>query len=571
MQPVNIAEERPRIRGIIVCIVLFAVLIIGRLFMLQIIKSKTYTERAEHQYLSPAAGSFDRGTIFFTSKDNSTIAAATIASGFKIAITPSSISDPEKVFDTLNAITPIDRTEFDTKVAKKNDPYEEIANRISPEIAAAITEKGLPGVSVYREKWRFYPGGTLAANTLGFVSYKENDLIGRYGLERSYNDVLTRSPGSFYVNFFAEIFTNLQSALFQNTQKTGDVVTSIEPTVQTQLDSTVLAIRAKWQSDNVGAVVLDPKTGEIIAMSNAPSFDANDFSQVKDVSDFNNPIVEGMYEMGSIVKPLVMAAALEVGAVTPKTTYTDRGSVVVDDRTLNNFDKRGRGLATMQDVLNQSLNTGMVFVEQKMGKAPLKEYLVDHYKLGEKTNVDLPGEIKGRLQNLNTPNDVNYATAAFGQGIATTPINIVRAYASIANGGTLITPHLARAIDEENGSTKVLEYPTIEGVLKPETITTITQMLTTVVDVGYKRGLPHYTVAAKTGTAQIAKPDGTGYYDDRHLHSLIGFFPATAPRFVVYFFNVNPKGVQFAAQSLSDPFFDTIQFLANYYGINPDR
>ena len=333
----------------------------------------------------------------------------------------------------------------------------------------------------------------------------------------------------------------------------------------------MLAIRAKWQSDNVGAVVLDPKTGEIIAMSNAPSFDANDFSQVKDVSDFNNPIVEGMYEMGSIVKPLVMAAALEVGAVTPKTTYTDRGSVVVDDRTLNNFDKRGRGLATMQDVLNQSLNTGMVFVEQKMGKAPLKEYLVDHYKLGEKTNVDLPGEIKGRLQNLNTPNDVNYATAAFGQGIATTPINIVRAYASIANGGTLITPHLARAIDEENGSTKVLEYPTIEGVLKPETITTITQMLTTVVDVGYKRGLPHYTVAAKTGTAQIAKPDGTGYYDDRHLHSLIGFFPATAPRFVVYFFNVNPKGVQFAAQSLSDPFFDTIQFLANYYGINPDR
>lgn len=564
-------DETTRIRWVNSVIVVFACIVVLRLFTLQIVHAHTYQEKAEHQYLSPAGDSFDRGTIYFTNKDSSTIAAATIFSGFKLAINPSAIVDPEKTYQTLSSITAIDHTAFVAAIAKKNDPYEEIAEHLPETEATAITQAALPGVSVYRQKWRFYPGAGLASKMLGFVSYKDNDLVGRYGLERSYNDVLLRTGGNFYVNFFAEIFANLQSALFQNETATGDVVTHVEPTVQTQLDTTVAAIREKWSSDNTGAVIMDPKTGEIIAMSDAPGFDLNAYGSVKDVSTYNNPIVENVYEMGSIVKPLVMAGALEVGAVTPQTTYFDKGSVVVNDRTLNNFDKKGRGTATMQDVLNQSLNTGMVFVGQKMGKAALKDYLVNHYHLGEKTGIDLPAEVNGRLQNLNTPNDVNYATAAFGQGIATTPINIVRAYAAIANGGMLVTPHVATAIDEENGATKTLSFPTSGPVLKPETVATITNMLTTVVDVGYKRGLAHYTVAAKTGTAQIAKPDGTGYYDDRHLHSLIGFFPASNPRFVVYFFNVNPKGVQFAAQSLSDPFFDTIQFLANYYSINPDR
>jgi cell division protein FtsI/penicillin-binding protein 2 len=226
----------------------------------------------------------------------------------------------------------------------------------------------------------------------------------------------------------------------------------------------------------------------------------------------------------------------------------------------------------MQQVLNESLNTGMIFVEQRMGKENFREYMVSRYKLGEKTGIDLPGEVNGSVSSLKENNDVNFAAASFGQGIATSPINIVRGFAALANGGTIVTPHVATAVVESSGYVQELEYPhSTTPVLKPETISTMATMLTRVVDDGYKRGLKHYSVAAKTGTAQIARPDGAGYYTDRNLHSLIGYFPASKPRFVLYLFNVYPKGELFAIQTLGDPFFDMIEFLGTYYDIAPDR
>ena len=563
--------HRRRIRVLIGVIIAVGLLIVGRLFSLQILDQKAYKEKAQRQYLTPTNESFDRGSIYFTKKDGTTVAAATVASGFKLAIDPGKIGNAEALYAALNAIVPIDKDQFTIKAAKKTDPYEELAQRMTAEQAEAITKLGLPGVSVYRQKWRFYPGAELAAKAIGFVSYKGDELIGRYGLERYYNDVLTRGEHSFYVNFFAEIFANVQSTLFKNKTTTGDIVTTIEPTVQSQLETIIDRVQNKWSSDAVGGLIMDPRTGEIIAMAHVPTFDLNEYGKETDVSVYSNPFAQNVYEMGSIIKPLVMAAALDAHVVTPQTTYVDKGFVQVQDRTFSNFDKKGRGLATMQDVLNQSLNTGMVFVEQKMGKETFKDYMLNRYHVGEKTGVDLPGEINGITGGLKTPNDVNYASAAFGQGIATSPLSIVRAYASLANGGHLVTPHLAKEIQQENGITKTLEYPVGEEFLSPETITTITNMMVTVVDKGYHRGLTHYTVAAKTGTAQMAKPDGSGYYNDRNFHSLIGFFPASNPRFVLYLFNNFPKGASFSSQTLADPFFEMVQFMTSYYELTPDR
>ncbi len=563
--------HRRRIRVLIGVVIIFGLLIIGRLFVLQIVNQKVFKEKAQRQYLTPTNESFDRGSIYFTKKDGTTVAAATVASGFKLAIDPGKVGNTDVLYAALNAIVPIDKDMFLTKVAKKTDPYEELAQRMTETEATAITKLGFPGVSVYRQKWRFYPGAELAAKAIGFVSYKGDELIGRYGLERYYNDVLTRGENSFYVNFFAEIFANVQSTLFKNKTTTGDVVTTIEPTVQSQLETIIDRVQQKWSSDAVGGLIMDPHTGEIIAMAHVPTFDLNEYGKETDVSVYSNPFAQNVYEMGSIIKPLVMAAALDAHVVTPQTTYVDHGFVKVQDRTFNNFDKKGRGLATMQDVLNQSLNTGMVFVEQKMGKDTFKEYMLNRYHVGEKTGVDLPGEINGITGGLKTPNDVNYASAAFGQGIATSPLSIVRAYASLANGGHLVTPHLAKEIDEENGITKTLTYPVGDPILSPETISTITTMMVTVVDKGYHRGLPHYSVAAKTGTAQMAKPDGSGYYNDRNFHSLIGFFPASNPRFVLYLFNNFPKGASFSSQTLADPFFEMVQFMTSYYELTPDR
>lgn len=352
---------------------------------------------------------------------------------------------------------------------------------------------------MYRQKWRMYPGGSLASKAIGFVSYKDDNLTGNYGLEEEYNDVLSRNADNFYVNFFAEIFANVQSSIFHNKTATGDVVTSIEPSVQNQLESTVAGIESRWASESVGGIVMDPHTGEIVAMAQVPTFDLNAYGSEKNVSIYANPFTQNVYEMGSIVKPLVIAAAIDAGIITPSTTYFDDGEVKVEDKVLRNFDQKGRGKVNMQDVLNQSLNTGMVFVQQKMGKDLFKDYMLDRYKVGERTGIDLPNEVKGIVSGLRTANDVNYATASFGQGIATTPINIVRSFAILANGGKLVTPHLVSEINEGNGFIKKLEYPVVEGVLKPETASTIRTMLTHVVDDGYHRVTPHYTVGAKRG------------------------------------------------------------------------
>jgi cell division protein FtsI/penicillin-binding protein 2 len=342
--------------------------------------------------------------------------------------------------------------------------------------------------------------------------------------------------------------------------------------VQSQLEQAIARVQGTWGSDLVGGIIMDPYTGKIIAMAGMPTFDLNAYGDAKDPSVYNNPFAQNRYEMGSIVKPLVMAAAINEGVVTPTTTYNDSGSVTINGKTLNNFDKRGRGNnVSMQRVLNESLNTGMVFVEQKLGKEKFKDYIVGKYKLGEKTGVDIPGEVNGAVGSLKDNNDINYAAASFGQGIATSPINIVRGFAALANGGTMVTPHIADTIIEASGHETKIKYPEGARVLKPETISTITNMLVHVVDDGYHKGIPHYSVAAKTGTAQIARPDGTGYYTDRNLHSLIGFFPASNPRFVLYLFNVYPKGALFAIQTLGDPFFDMVQFMNNYYEIAPDR
>lgn len=555
--------------GLIIFLGLF---VVGRLFLLQIVNQKSFKERAERQYLTPVSESFDRGTIYFSKKDGTTMAAATVSSGFKVAIEPAKLKDIEQVYSTINAVVSIEKEPFISKANKKADPYEEVALKLNQEQADQILKEKLPGVSLYRQKWRFYPGGELASKAIGFVSYKENELLGRYGLERYYNDVLSRGENNFYVNFFAEIFTNIQSTLFKNKTATGDIVTTIEPTVQSQLENLISEIDQKWSSDAVGGLIMDPKTGEIIAMAHVPTFDLNEYGKETNVSVYSNPFSQDVYEMGSIVKPLVMAGAIDANVLTPQTTYVDNtGFTKVQDRTFYNFDKKGRGKATMQDVLNQSLNTGMIFVQQKMGKGTFRNYLLDRYKLGEKTGVDLPGEASGLVGGLKSQNDVNYAAASFGQGIATSPLAIVRAYSSLANGGHLVTPHLAKEIKQENGLTKTLKFPMGEPILSTETTSTITNMLVTVVDKGYGRGLEHYSVAAKTGTAQMARPDGSGYYDDRNFHSLIGYFPAYEPRFVLYLFNNYPKGASFSSQTLADPFFEMVQFMTSYYELTPDR
>ncbi len=558
------------VAGVIVVIML---LICAKLFFVQVMHHSDYVLEADGQYTTKSNGLFNRGIIYFTKKDGSKVSAATLEDTYKLIMVPKDIKNIDEVYKRTIEIVPVDFETFNRKASKTGDPYEELLNYISDSDAELIRKAKIPGITIETTKKRFYPGESLASRVLGFVSYKGDDLSGRYGLERSYNDVLVRTKDDLYVNFFAELFTNLNKTLFRDEHSQGDVVTSIEPEVQHSLEQTLSKVKNEWQMDQIGGIVLDPRTGEIIAMSVLPDFNINEFGNVKDVSFYGNPLIENAFELGSIVKPLTLAAGLDAGVITPTSTYNDTGCVTLNTEHICNFDKKARRTTSMQTVLDQSLNMGAAFVEQKLGKEKFRSYFYK-YGMNEKTNIDLPGEINNIISNLQSPREIEYATASFGQGIALTPISAIRAFTALAHGGTLVQPHVVRSIVYSDGIEKKMVYDEGEQILKPETVESISRMLVSVVDtalLGGKRKFERYTVAAKTGTAQMALENGRGYYPDKYLHSMFGYYPAYEPRFLVLMYGINPKDAQFSVQTLGNGFMDLAKFLLTYYDVPPDR
>lgn len=569
-------EAVQRIRFITGIIIVLGLILIGRLYFVQVMRGEAYREQAEKQYVHTVRDLFKRGSIYLTTKDGEKVSAATVQTGYLLAIDPSRIENIEETYAKLNAITPIDHERFSERAQKKDKTYQELEQHVENEQAAAIEALRLPGVKLYRNQWRYYPGNSLAARTIGFIGYDVSGdaLTGKYGLERHYDYVLVREDERMSVNFFAEIFTNFGDLVFDNSHEDeGDIVTTIEPTVARTLDRILESTNDQYQSTHTGGIIINPKNGEIIALNVVPSFDLNDRSEVP-IEAFQNPLVENVYELGSIIKPLTVAAGLDAGVITPNSTYYDAGFLTLSDYTIKNFDGRGRGTVAIQEILSQSLNTGVAHIASLLGKERFRKYFYD-LKLGSETGIDLPNEGHGLVKNLESSRELEYATASFGQGIALTPIAAVRALSTLANGGVLITPHLVKRIEYENGTVKeVGDYPDGDRVFKEQTSEDITRILVKVVDTALKHGKvkkEHYTIAAKTGTAQIADAQGGGYYDDRYLHSFFGYFPAYDPQFLIFLYTIEPKGVQYASETLTDPFMELVEFLVNYYSIVPDR
>ncbi len=572
--------NKTRVRILSICIVLGAMILLTKLYIVQVVNADVFAEKADRQYQRPGQGLFSRGTIYFSDKSGGRITAANMKTGYTIAINPRTIqkdgngnANSNDVYKGLSSVLEIDADSFFEKAKKPNDSYEEIAKRIDEEKAEKIKAMKLVGVGLYKERWRYYPGESLASHLLGLMGYdKENVFTGRYGLERYYNDTLSRKQDNVYVNFFAELFSNLKNTVVDGEEMEGDVVITIEPQTQGYLEDVLGKLTKQYSAEKAGGIIMDPKTGEIFAMGLTPDFNPNDVRKDMNPGTLNNDLVEGVYEMGSIIKPLTTAVGIDTGKVTASTTYNDTGSVEVDDRTIYNYDKKGRGQVTLQQALSQSLNTGFVFIARKVGNKVLADYF-RNFGLGEKTGIDLPHEVTGLISNLSKPGNVEYATASFGQGIAMSPITTVRALATLANGGYLVTPHVTRKIEYKVGFTKDTKPEKGRQVIQPTTAEAVTRMLVNNVDNNLLNGKaknPHYSVAAKTGTAQIANPRG-GYYEDRNMHTFVGYLPAYNPRFIVFMYVTNPKGVGFASETLAKPFFDLSKFLINYYELPPDR
>ena len=554
-----------------------ALILIGRLYYLQIIEGKAYAARASAQFVEPSTPLTDRDSIYFTDKDGNQITAAALKDGFTLAINPTKVVNAEALYQTVNALVPLDHDTFIAKATKSGTQYQVVAQQLPTDLGQQIQAKSLAGVILANDRWRYYPGGSLAAQTLGFVAYNGDTQEGRYGLESFYDDTLTRTDDNLYSNFFVQLFGAAKSVL-SGQSLSGDVITTIEPSVQAQLERELVSYDTVWHPALAGGIIMDPNTGEIIAIASSPTFDLNTFGQESDASVFGNPMVQNVYEMGSIIKPLTMAAGIDSGAVTPTTTYNDTGCITVDTKKICNYDHVARGVIPMQQILSQSLNVGASYVATQMGPATMRDYFINHYEFGTKTGIDLPAEQAGLVNNIATTSQsrgqVEFDTASFGQGIAITPVETIRALATLANGGKLVTPHVASAIHYDSGITKDISYPAPVQVLKPETSLDVTRMLTTVVDTVLDNGkvkMDHYSIAAKTGTAQIVDPSTGSYYPDSYLHSYFGYLPSYSPKFIIFLFALKPVGAPYASETWSDPFIDLTHFLVNYYNLPPDR
>lgn len=567
-------DVRFRIRVLGACFAVLTAVIIARLYLVQVVHGDAYRADAMGQYVAPDPDTDSRGAIYFTSRDGTLVPAAVTQRGWRIAIVPKDIDNAQATYGALSRIVSLDKERFFASAAKANDPYEEVAFRIDDADAAQVRALKLPGVLLVQDAWRFYPGKSLAAQVLGFIGYKGDTRTGLYGLERGWQDTLAIDQDNRAVNPFAEIFANVSAALsLDPSAHQGDIITTIEPTVQQTLEDELDGVMKTYTPKLAGGIIMDPKTGDILAMGTRPAFDPNTYNLEKNPAVYSNPLVEGRYEMGSIMKPLTMADGIDTGAVTPTTTYDDTGCITRSGKKVCNYDFKARGVVPMQEILSQSLNVGATFVAEKIGHTNFAHY-VQELGMGERTGIDLPNEVTGDIRALSGNSDVDFASASFGQGFAVSPLEMIRALSILADKGAMPKPHVVRAIRYESGVVRALSTSDKIQVVKPESAEAVTTMLVKVFDDALLHGelkQEHYAIAAKTGTAQIGIPGGGGYYADRYLHSFFGYFPAYDPKFIVFLFAVEPHGVEYASASLAHPFGDIEQFLIHYYDVAPDR
>ncbi len=561
-----------RITFVLLFFLVAILVLIGRLFLLQIVNHREYQKLAARQH-NLSQGLFpERGFIFAQDKNGNHIPLASNKVQKTLVASPRDIEDVAMAAEFISQEFNLDKDEVSGKLAKPNDAYEVIAKDVDVKLAENLAEKLLPGLFFEENRRRIYPHDSLAAHLLGFVSIEETEEAGRYGLERYYQENLSGERGFLQgAKGAAGFWVTLGRKILRPSANGDNLTLTIDYYIQTKAEEVLTNTLHKWGANSGLVLILEPKTGKILAQAAQPTFNPNEFSKEKNYSVFLNPAVESVYELGSVVKPITMAAAIEEKAVKPETTYVDSGEVKIGGYTIRNFDLKAHDVQTMTQVLEKSLNTGLVFVSKLLGKGKQYAYL-QKFGFGEKTAIDLPGEVPGNISNLKEGRDIDYATASFGQGIAVTPLQMASAIAVLANGGKLMEPYIVDTIVDDSGNEYKNNPKITREVISSETAETLTKMLVSAVSKGFENraGVLGYFVAGKTGTAQIPKTDGRGY-SDQVIHSFVGYAPAFDPRFLIYLQMNEPQGNRFAANTLTPAFHDLAEYILNYYEVPPDE
>ena len=547
----NVRQADRRLALFMGVALVFLLAIFGRVFYVQVLAAPGLKAKAESQSVATPTLSAHRGSIL----DRSGEVLACPQPMATVSATPYLVKDPAKTAAKLAPLLRVSEKELTTKFTGKGG-FVYLARKIDPSVGAKVKALKLTGVDVSSEDLRVYPDRALAPQLLGFVDTENKGVA---GLEKQYDALLSGTPGSEQV--VRDVLGQRLKTLSEKASTNGRNLTlTIDSDIQYEADTVLTELVRQFSAEKASAVVLDPQTGEVLAMANTPVFDTNAFAQTKP-ADQRNATVSDQYEPGSTFKVVVAAAALSAGLVTPETTFSLTPTLTLYDLVVHEAEAvPGVRHLSVTQIIAQSSNVGAVTLGRQVGKNRLTDMI---YRFGftQPLGIDFPGETGGSMPSPEKWSGTTIGNVPIGQGVAVTPLQMASAYAAIANGGLLMQPHLVK-----DGKSHVLRQ-----VISPVVASELRSMLTVTVQsgTGTRAQVQGYDVAGKTGTAQAFNPNGGGYAEGKYVASFVGMVPADTPRLVILVV-VNEPSSQHLGGDVAAPAFAAIaKFSLEHLGIAP--
>jgi cell division protein FtsI/penicillin-binding protein 2 len=545
-----------RIRLLLVVLALAFAGTLARAAWLQGVRAEPLSRLAATQQREEVVTPARRGTIF----DRNGLPLALGEQATTVYADPTQINDPRRVAVAAERALGIDAESLYPQLTNRSHSFVYVARKADPAKAAKLERLALPGVGFYAEEQRRYPLGSVGAQVLGFAG---QDNTGLAGLELSLDSTLRGRPGKETV--IRDPFGRVVDVLSETDERAGrDVFLTIDHQIQANAEDVLQRTVRAWGAKAATAVVLDPRSGDVLAMATAPALDANRFPETSPDLQ-RNRTVSDTYEPGSTFKLMPVAGALSEGLVSPSTSFLLPPSIQVADRVIHEHDPRPTMRMTVAQIVSQSSNVGAITLAERLGSERLARW-IDRFGFGRPTGIDFPGESPGIVLPLAKWSGSTIGNVPIGHGIAVTPLQMAAAYAAVANGGVWVQPHL---VDHVAGGPRPTEKR--RRIVTRAVASQLATMLTDVVDegTGVEAAIPGYRVAGKTGTAAKPLPDGSGYSTSRYVASFVGFVPATRPRLVILVTVDEPTTI-WGGVVAAPAFHEIARFDLQYLEVPPD-
>jgi cell division protein FtsI/penicillin-binding protein 2 len=608
-------DNNGRIRFLSVVFLLLGLVLVFRLFNLQVLKGGYYTALAGSQHELYKKLFPERGSIYVMEKSfddkNVLYPLVTNQTMYLVYAVPNAIDDVnftaeqvlsilgmpdetgaedefryepgylEKINNTTSSENISNRdlaimnllNRWITAFKQSNRYYYPLRERVTLEKINQLKEANIKGIAWTERSYRFYPETGIGGQVFGFWGYEGDLRKGKYGLEGHFENLLAGQMGE--IRSEKDVWGNLialNGGEFKEKIDGADLVLTLNRAIQFKACSELKKMVEKNKAQGGSVIVMDPNTGEILAMCSLPDFNPDEYFKTKNPSNFNNRAIFDTYEPGSTFKAITIAGAIDSGKITPNTFYTDTGSVNYGQYNIKNFQSKVYNYINMTNVLEYSVNTGVIFAMRQMTVPVFAEY-VKNFGFGQPTGIELQKEAIGNISNLKMKGEINQATVSFGQGIAVTPLQLINAFSAVVNGGKLMKPYIVSKVIRDDQVISETQPEIIRQVISPKSSIILKGMLVSVVENGHvaRAQIPGYRVGGKTGTAQV--PDGRGGYKDNDsvITSFLGFAPFDNPKVVVLVKIDEPQSARTGEGSAVPVFVEVAKFALQHFNIPQDK